>query len=138
MTSKSGFDLIPSGAKVVAAIAFVAITFLFLACFGFFWNGFRGAGLGTFISVPIAVFVGALMAGYVLLAGYVYGDAARRGMPPIPWTLLAVLVPNCLGFVLYFLLRKPLVGFCPDCGCGNTLDAAFCSRCGHSQIRAAS
>ena len=52
---------------------------------------------------------GLFAAAYVLLAGYVYADASRRGMPAIAWTALTVLVPNAIGFVLYFLLRKPIV-----------------------------
>ena len=71
---------------------------------------------------------------YFLLAGYVYADAVRRGMPPIPWTALAVLVPNCVGFVLYFLLRKPILHPCPSCGRGVAPDAAFCPRCGQPQM----
>ena len=66
--------------------------------------------------------------------GYIYADAARRGMPPIPWTALAVLIPNCVGFVLYFLLRKPILHPCPSCGRGVAPDAAFCPRCGQPQM----
>jgi uncharacterized OB-fold protein len=47
---------------------------------------------------------------------------------------LAVLIPNCVGFVLYFLLRKPILHPCPSCGGGVTPDAAFCPRCGQPQM----
>jgi uncharacterized OB-fold protein len=45
-----------------------------------------------------------------------------------------VLIPNCVGFVLYFLLRKPILHPCPSCGGGVTPDAAFCPHCGHPQM----
>jgi len=61
-------------------------------------------------------------------------NAVRRGMPPIPWTALAVLIPNCVGFVLYFLMRKPIFHPCPGCGRGVAPDAAFCPRCGQPQM----
>jgi len=76
---------------------------------------------------------GALACAYFLLAGYVYADAVRRAMPPIPWTALAMVIPNCVGFVLYFLLRKPILHPFPGCGRGGAPDAAFCPRCGQSQ-----
>ena len=98
MSWRSGFGLIPGPAKILAALAFV-----------FFFFGVveehRASGLRTLIGLA----GGTLAVAYFLLAGYVYADAVRRGMPPIPWTALAVLIPNCVGFVLYFLLRKPIL-----------------------------
>jgi hypothetical protein len=49
-----------------------------------------------------------MLAVTALLAGYIYRDAPRRGMPRVPWTLLAVLAPNGIGFLIYFLMRNPL------------------------------
>ncbi|HEY2015554.1 MAG TPA: hypothetical protein VGH38_18750, partial [Bryobacteraceae bacterium] len=43
-------------------------------------------------------------------------------------------IPNCVGFVLYFLLRKPILHPCPGCGRGVAPDAAFCPRCGQPQM----
>ena len=123
MSWRSGFDLIPSAAKIVAAFAFV---FFFFAVF----EEYRASDLGTLIGL-----VGGTLGGtYFLLAGYVYADATRRGMPPIPWTALAVVIPNCVGFVLYFLLRKPILHPCPSCGRGVAPAAAFCPRCGQQQM----
>ena len=62
--------------------------------------------------------VGVSAAAYVLSLGYVYGDAARRGMSPVLWTLAALLAPNLLGFLFYFLLRKPLAEPYPQDGEG--------------------
>ncbi|HET7205079.1 MAG TPA: zinc ribbon domain-containing protein [Terriglobales bacterium] len=66
---------------------------------------------------------------YLLLIGYVNRDARRRGMSAILWTLVAILVPNGLGFILYFLLRQPLRGVCPNCGHGVQSGFNFCPNC---------
>ena len=123
MSWRSGFGLIPGPAKILAALAFVVFFF------GVF-EEHRASGLGTLIGLAGGTLAGA----FFLLAGYVYADAVRRGMPPIPWTALAVLIPNCVGFVLYFVLRKPMLHPCPGCGRGVAPDAAFCPRCGQPQM----
>ena len=123
MSWRRGFGLIPGLAKILALLAFVGFFF------GVF-EAYRANSLGALIGVA----GGTLAAAYFLLAGYVYVDAVRRGMPPIPWTALAVLIPNCVGFVLYFLLRKPILYPCPSCGRGVAPDAAFCPRCGQRQM----
>jgi len=48
----------------------------------------------------------------------------------LPWTLLAFLVPNLVGFLLYFLLRKPLLDPCGQCGQGLRQGLAFCPTAG--------
>ena len=123
MSWRSGFGLIPGPAKILAALNFLAF---------FFWtfDDHRAIVLGTLIGLAGGTLAGA----FALLAGYVYADAVRRGMPPIPWTALAVLIPNCVGFVLYFLLRKPILHPCPSCGRGVAPDVAFCPRCGQPQM----
>ena len=50
------------------------------------------------------------LAGYTLLIGYIYGDARRRGMRYVMWTLLAIFLFNGIGIILYFILREPLHG----------------------------
>jgi len=121
MSWRSGFKLIPGPAKMVAALAFVI-----------FFFGVMEQNRASGFRALLGLTGGMLACAYFLLAGYIYTDAARRAMPPIPWTALAVVIPNCVGFVLYFLLRKPILHPCPDCGCGVAPDAAFCPRCGHS------
>jgi hypothetical protein len=66
----------------------------------------------------------------IALFGYVYGDAKRRQMRYVMWTLLAIFIPYAIGIILYFILRDPLPKPCP--GCGNIVKAGypFCPHCG--------
>ena len=69
-------------------------------------------------------------ASYILLVGYVYSDARRRGMRHVMWTLLALFIPNAIGVILYFILRDPLLRACRACGSMVSQGFAFCSKCG--------
>jgi hypothetical protein len=126
MNERSGFRLIPLPARVAAAVVFTAI----VGWCQWVFHGSPVVGFGTVIGLA----GGTLLAGTILLAGYVYADAGRRGMPPVPWTALALLVPNGIGFVLYFLLRRPIARPCPACGFPLPAEAAFCLRCGRRQV----
>jgi hypothetical protein len=86
---------------------------------------------GLAFGLLAGVVIGVVIAVWVLCLGYVYGDARRRLMPPILWTLIAALVPNLLGFLLYFALRRPTVFPCTHCGQAITAEQRFCSWCGH-------
>lgn len=79
--------------------------------------------------VGLALLAGGLLAVYVLLIGYVNRDAGRRGMSRLLWTLVAIFVPNALGIVLYFILRKPRLGACPQCGTHVEAGFGFCPKC---------
>jgi hypothetical protein len=73
---------------------------------------------------------------FILLIGYVNGDARRRGMRSVMWTLLAFFIPNAIGIILYFILREPLLRGCPGCGTMVSHGFAFCPKCGASLARA--
>jgi len=79
--------------------------------------------------VGIALFGGVLLAVWVLLIGYVNRDSGQRGMGRVLWTLVAIFVPNALGIVLYFILRKPRLASCPQCGTHVELGFGFCPKC---------
>jgi len=76
---------------------------------------------------------GVFTAAFFLALGYVYGDAKRRQMPAWAWVIAAFLIPNLIGFILYFALRGPLLGPCNSCGKPIRGGEAFCSHCGRSQ-----
>jgi hypothetical protein len=74
--------------------------------------------------IPLFMFV------FVLLVGYVCGDAKRRGMPYVMWTLLALFIPDGIGIILYFILRKPMPKPCPGCSQDVPSGFVFCPHCG--------
>jgi len=85
--------------------------------------------------ILIQFFVPLVTAGYLLLVGYVYGDARRRGMRYVMWMWLAILIPNGLGIILYFILREPLAVYCTHCGRGMSPGFAYCPGCGSVMAR---
>lgn len=66
----------------------------------------------------------------VLFAGYIYGDAKRRGMRYVMWTLLAIFIPDGIGIILYFILRSPMPKACPGCAQLVPSGFTFCPHCG--------
>jgi hypothetical protein len=74
--------------------------------------------------IPLILFV------YILLIGYVNGDARRRGMRYVLWTFLASLISNGIGIILYFVLREPLLVSCGQCGALGRANFTFCPKCG--------
>jgi hypothetical protein len=63
---------------------------------------------------------------------YIYLDAKRRGMKAILWLLLAILVPDLIGVLIYFLLREPLPLSCPHCGAVARARFNYCPSCGNN------
>ncbi|MDR3748404.1 MAG: zinc-ribbon domain-containing protein [Acidobacteriota bacterium] len=80
----------------------------------------------------LGLLAGLMLSAWVLLIGYINSDAARRGMGRVLWTFIAALVPNCLGILAYFLVRKPILRPCPGCGLEISPDFRFCPKCGFS------
>jgi hypothetical protein len=77
--------------------------------------------------------LGGFVATWLLCLGFVYGDARRRAMPAVPWMLLALFVPNLLGFLFYFVMRRPIGSPCPQCGQPMVAEQRFCSWCGYAR-----
>ena len=116
--------VVPFGAWVTAGIAF-------LVCFVTLSLIFLGdQDAPDWLKFLLIVVAPLLMAGYTLLVGYVYGDARRRGMNYVLWTLLVIFLLNGIGVVLYFILREPLQVYCSRCGGGVQPSHTFCPRCG--------
>ncbi len=95
------------------------------------------AARGFLSAMPEALWFGltfgVFTAAFFLALGYVYGDAKRRQKPAWAWVIAAFLIPNFIGFILYFLFRGPLLRLCGSCGKPIRGGEAFCSHCGSSQ-----
>jgi hypothetical protein len=121
------FHVAPRTGVVISAIVAAASWTLFLLFAEDVAGGAR---------VPLGFLIALLVFTYGFLVSYVYGDAKRRGMRYVIWTLVAALVPNALGFIAYFLLREPLLQMCGACGATARRDFAFCPSCGSPLPRA--
>lgn len=124
----SGLKIIRPPAWIVAIIAYLVMSNLaffnlidtdpkmrewpFISRFGFAY--------GIFLFLPALI----------LLIGYVYADAKRRGMRYVMWTWLAALVPDLIGVILYFILRDPMPKPCPRCDTLVKATFVFCPNCG--------
>jgi predicted amidophosphoribosyltransferase len=82
--------------------------------------------------ILMAFGAGGLVGCYLLMIGYINRDAGRRGMNRIVWTAIALLVPNALGIILYFLLRQSLSAICTHCGGRVQYGYCFCPHCGEN------
>ena len=81
-----------------------------------------------------ALFVGSLVAVWLLSVGFVFADARQRAMRPVAWVLVVILFPHLLGFLLYFVMRHPIAATCTHCGMTVPNYQPFCSWCGASQV----
>jgi membrane protease YdiL (CAAX protease family) len=120
--------LIPTAAWVIAIVLYLVIAV-------FSWRVFipRDEDFSYWPRWGLMLFTVMMplfLAVYVLLIGYVAGDARRRGMRYVMWTLLVIFIPNAIGVILYFILREPLLRSCPKCGTRVSQGFAFCSKCG--------
>lgn len=67
----------------------------------------------------------------VLIGVYVYRDANRRGMNAAMWTLIAILAPSLIGFIIYLLVRGNYSNMkCPRCEAPVAEQYVVCPRCG--------
>lgn len=67
----------------------------------------------------------------VLIGIYVYRDAKRRGMNAVLWTLVAVIAPALVGFIIYLLVRNGYSDLeCPRCGTPVMEQYVVCPQCG--------
>jgi 4-amino-4-deoxy-L-arabinose transferase-like glycosyltransferase len=117
---------VPMWAWILAGIAFVGAQLAFDIFIG------RQPNAPPAWAVPLlGLVVGVLAGGYLLLIGYINRDAKRRGMSPTVWTIVAIVIPNALGILLYFVLRHPLRSACPQCSCAVETAFSFCPRCSY-------
>ena len=124
--------LVPAGARWTAVLVSLAVAFLMAGIFLLPPIAERDP-TAILVSSPffLLTLIGvAFLGAYVLLVGYVYGDARRRGMNQVLWTLLAIFIPNAIGIILYFILRDPVPVCCPSCGALARKGYAYCAGCG--------
>ena len=119
------FAVIGRPARVIAVVSYPAFAALFYYVFGAAENP-PSDDFRFYFSLFFPLFFP--MA--ILFYGYVYGDARRRGMRAVLWLLLAILIPNMLGVVLYFFMREPLPVLCGACSAPVKPGFAYCPACG--------
>ncbi len=126
-------NILPRPAMAIAALAIP----IWVAYFASSQGRSLLASKGFLSTMPDALWFGltfgVFTAAFFLALGYVYGDAKRRQMPAWAWVIAAFLIPNFIGFILYFVFRRPLLGLCSSCGKPIRAGEAFCSHCGCSQ-----
>ena len=103
--TQSGFageiKIVPLWAWALAGIVFVAAQVFFNVVVAR-----HGGGPPVWARPLLGLAAGLGGVCYLLLIGYINRDAKRRGMSPTLWTIMAVIIPNALGIILYFLLRQ--------------------------------
>ncbi len=120
------FGIIPEFMVPVALVGFACMMFLFLNVIPHHDPHAPPYPARVFLGM----LCGSLVAVYLLLVAYVNQDAKRRDMGQLLWTLLVIFIPNGIGFLAYFLLRKPLVQGCPKCGGRVEKGFHYCPKCG--------
>ena len=132
MKIRQFLDVVPRPVRVWAVVIVCC------AVVGGFVAGYFGATAWKSMAAngSFALLVGILAAIWILCLGFVFADARRRDMPAVAWMLMAMMVPNLLGFLLYFVLRKPLTTPCPSCARAMSPEQPFCSWCGSSRSSA--
>lgn len=122
--------VIPTWAWVIAAIPFLAAQWFFN--FGILHHPHPGQHIPPPFARPfLGLLAGTIFACYLLLVGYVSGDARRRGVSALLWTLVALCVPYGMGILLYFILRPSRRESCPQCGNAVQAGFNFCPRCNY-------
>ena len=122
--SKDEIRILAPWAYYLFTLVFVTIAVLFVTVVGRDPHAPRLA-----LRCLLGLLAGTALGCYAVLIGYVNQDAGRRRMNRLLWTLIAIFVPNGLGIVLYFVLRKPRTAHCPQCDAEVEPAFSFCPRC---------
>ena len=85
----------------------------------------------AFAAVNLMIFASVLCLLPILIGVYVYRDAKRRNMNAPLWTLIAILAPSLIGFIIYLLVRGNYSNLkCPRCDTTVTEQYVVCPKCG--------
>ena len=122
-------DALPRILSVIPRWAFALAALAFLSAAGGLLYVFRAPLL---FRVPLSVFVAFFPALWVLVIGHVNGHARRRGLNAWLWTLVAILTPNALGIIFFYVYvwRLPLQAVCTSCKRPTRAGSQFCASCG--------
>ena len=125
---RSELAIIPPIARVIAVLVFLLVQICLLGLLPHYEKDIPPMPFLVLISICGGIVVAII----ILMIGYVNADSKRRGMNSLLWTLLVIFVPKALGFIAYFLLRKPLLIPCPNCGTSVGSDFRYCPKCGRA------
>ncbi|MGH9744614.1 MAG: zinc ribbon domain-containing protein [Candidatus Acidiferrales bacterium] len=123
-----GLKIIPRTASTIAAIVYLGFSTLAITVLIPGDRELKNWPMPGKIAFAYGIFL--ILPALILLVGYVYADAKRRGMRYAMWTWLAALVPDGIGIILYFILRDPLPKPCPGCSQLVKAGFVFCPHCG--------
>jgi RNA polymerase subunit RPABC4/transcription elongation factor Spt4 len=90
------------------------------------------AALSTLALAGVITLGGLCFSAFLLMLGYVYRDAKRRGMHAGLWTLLVLILSPAyllIGLIIYLLVREPLPYACPQCATTVNARFNFCPNC---------
>jgi hypothetical protein len=127
--------LIRPVAWVIAVTLFVGLQFLFWFVVWPNSHPDEMANMSFGLKVFLPLLASTVCFVWVLLVGFIYVDAKRRGMRYVMWTLLAIFIPNTIGIILYFIMRDPMPTPCPKCGKLSAQSFTFCPHCGSELMR---
>jgi Phospholipase_D-nuclease N-terminal/zinc-ribbon domain len=131
MKFRQFLSVVPEPIQTAGMIIFILFVVIGPAV-GFFAANTNGQLVMSLVCGSLGgIAMGIFLAAWLMCLGYVYEDARRRMMPPVLWVLVALLVPNLLGFLIYFAVRRPIAQPCAQCGQPVRANARFCSWCGH-------
>jgi Double zinc ribbon len=125
---RSEISIIPKAAWAVALGLFPLLTILAVLLFR---QAIRRLGIQEIAVIQLVFLL--LFGIYILMVGYIYADAKRRGMRYVLWTWIAILALNSSGVIillLYFALRDPMPSRCQSCGTPLRENMLFCPACG--------
>ncbi|MFA6939878.1 MAG: zinc ribbon domain-containing protein [Clostridiaceae bacterium] len=81
--------------------------------------------------LPLILIFFLIIALKILIGVYVYKDTLKYGLDPLLWTLIAVLIPNLIGLIIYLVVRSGRREryICPNCGKTVQKDFIKCPYC---------
>ena len=123
-------SVIPKPAWILAIVAY--FFFYMVMRFGLLPHGPRTQYWPEPAKVFVSLIAPLFAVVWILLIGYIYGDAERRGMRQWLWVLLAIFIPDAIGIILYFILRDPMPFYCSHCGTPTKSTFTFCPNCSAS------